>query len=235
MRIPKRHVFEFPFEIPASKTARSGRPRAKHVQHNNASEQLDHQLQIPQRETNVNPSASERAAYRAKRKNLGLCSDCSNQTEEGKRYCPSCSKIRDERIARLRNGRKDLGLCQDCGEPAISGLTRCSTYAERRRITMSRLRARRRLHGTCQNCSNEAIHEQNLCASCAVKQRARKTGTGKPSKTRRTANQKPKRSAPWRESPIPRSFRLKGTNPPADPPIPDYAAARTKISSDLCR
>ena len=126
MRTPKRHVFEFPFEIPASKTARSGRPRAKHVQHNNASEQLDHQLQIPQRETNVNPSASERAAYRAKRKNLGLCSDCSNQTEEGKRYCPSCSKIRDERIARLRNGRKDLGLCQDCGEPAISGLTRCS-------------------------------------------------------------------------------------------------------------
>ena len=105
---------------------------------------------------------------------LGLCSDCSNQTEEGKRYCPSCSKIRDERIARLRNGRKDLGLCQDCGEPAISGLTRCSTCAERRRITMSRLRARRRLHGTCQNCSNEAIHEQNLCASCAVKQRARK-------------------------------------------------------------
>ena len=44
MRTPKRHVFEFPFEIPASKTARSGRPRAKHVQHNNASEQLDHQL-----------------------------------------------------------------------------------------------------------------------------------------------------------------------------------------------
>ena len=174
MRTPKTHVFEFPFEIPASKTARSGRPRAKHVQHNNASEQLDHQLQIPQRETNVNPSASERAAYRAKRKNLGLCSDCSNQTEEGKRYCPSCSKIRDECIARLRNGRKDLGLCQDCGEPAISGLTRCSTCAERRRITMSRLRARRRLHGTCQNCSNEAIHEQNLCASCAVKQRARK-------------------------------------------------------------
>ncbi len=70
MRTPKRHVFEIPFEIPASKTARSGRPRAKHVQHNNASEQLDHQLQIPQRETNVNPSASERAAYRAKRKNL---------------------------------------------------------------------------------------------------------------------------------------------------------------------
>ena len=172
IRIPKRHVFEFPFEIPAPKAPRLGRPRANRPQHNSASEQIAHQLHS-QRETKTNPSASLKAAYNAKRISLGLCCSCSNQVEDGKRYCPSCSKKRGERIAQLRNGRKDLGLCQDCGETAISGLTRCLTCVERRRENMRRLRAKRNLLGICQNCSNKAIPEQNLCASCAEKQRAR--------------------------------------------------------------
>ena len=174
IRIPKRHVFESPFEIPTSEAPRRGRPRAKRPQHTNASEQHASQPQNPQCETNANPSASQKTAYYAKRRSLGLCCNCPNQVEGGKRYCPPCTKKRDERIARLRSGRKAQGLCQDCGETAISGLTRCSTCVDRRRANMRRLRAKRNLLGLCQNCSNEAIPEQNLCAPCAEKQRARK-------------------------------------------------------------
>ena len=174
IRIPKRHVFECPFEIPAEEAPRLGRPRAKRPHHANDSAQRIGQPQNTQRETNHNPSASQKSAYYAKRKSLGLCCDCSGQVEGGKRYCPSCTEKRDERIARLRSGRKAQGLCQDCGEPAVAGLTRCSACVERRRTNMRLLRDKRNLLGICQNCSNEAIPEQNLCAPCAEKQRARK-------------------------------------------------------------
>ena len=171
--ILKRHVFEFPFEIPAARAARLGRPRAKHPGQNNASEQPVHQ-QNPQREESALSTPSEKAVYRAKRRSLGLCYDCPNQAKEGRRYCLSCLRKHDHRIVQLRNNRKSNGLCQDCGKPAISGLTRCQICVERRRKTMRQLRARRRLAGICQNCSKEAIPEQNLCADCAEKQRARK-------------------------------------------------------------
>lgn len=68
----------------------------------------------------MSKNAEQHRQRRAKHKKKGLCTECSNKAESGKRLCTYHIICEKEFKNKLRTFRKDNCLCRECGEPAIN-------------------------------------------------------------------------------------------------------------------
>ena len=112
-----------------------------------------------------------RQRRRAKRKAIGVCTECGQPTKEGCVLCQSCidkcSKAGMERYYR----NKAAGVCPYCGDELTDGCMCEACKAAHHKLAHEHYR-RRVDAGRCQRCGGPSRPDRILCSDCAVQRKA---------------------------------------------------------------
>lgn len=102
-------------------------------------------------------------AYELKKKrDVGLCLECSNPTAPGKKKCQKCL----DRVANYRESRLANGICS-CGGTVVEGKRSCQQCLNKNAERARNRRQARRDNSKCRDCGS--ISHEPLCRKCLNK------------------------------------------------------------------
>ncbi len=98
----------------------------------------------------------------------GLCPDCGEAPEPGRKSCKSCGARNCEKQRRLAERKELASLCH-CGAARKEGSKQCQECLTKRNV----LFRKRREAGLCEKCSDPVPDGQSKCVPCRTKNNAR--------------------------------------------------------------
>lgn len=107
------------------------------------------------------------AAYKVKRKNLGLCQSCSNPAPDNSKFCDDCKQYRQNMVNEKERQKKEAGECSRCTLPAIPGIRVCEYHQVLNRGYDRAVYEKRSKTDHCPTCGGPRDHRKKLhCTAC---------------------------------------------------------------------
>jgi DNA-directed RNA polymerase subunit RPC12/RpoP len=105
--------------------------------------------------------------YRARKKALGLCTECSNPAEVGRTRCLSCIKLHNLANIKTKAKYRSQGMCE-CGREKLPNHYKCANCTEVGRLANIRSRIKRKDNNKCTRCGKPLMERTDItkCINC---------------------------------------------------------------------